>query len=69
MYAVHMPHHLSISPSYLMKSDSLAGAWKVPRGVAEVVVGRGLFKFKFKVHMPSVMEDEYKHIKTNYCCN
>ena len=42
MYAVHMPHHLSISPSYLMKSDSLAGAWKVPRGVAEVVVGRGL---------------------------
>ena len=32
MYAVHMPHHLSISPSYLVKSDSLAGAWKVPRG-------------------------------------
>ena len=24
---------------------------------------------KFKVHMPSVMDDEYKHIKTNYCCN
>ena len=24
--------------------------------------------FKFKVHLPSVMEDEYKHIKkTNYC--
>ena len=26
-----------------------------------------MFKFKFKVHLPSVMEDEYKHIKTNYC--